>query len=83
MITTSKARNNKNNGSMYYNDLFAMIGTIFLWMYWPSFNGAFAAGAAQLRTMTNTYLSLGACCVSTFIFSMAFRRGHKFDMVRE
>ncbi|KJE94518.1 Rh type C glycoprotein2b [Capsaspora owczarzaki ATCC 30864] len=81
MITTPKARNNKNNGSMYYNDLFAMIGTLFLWMFWPSFNGALASGSAEHRVMTNTLLSLCGCCVSTFIFSMLLRQGHKFDMV--
>ncbi|PIO36070.1 hypothetical protein AB205_0021890, partial [Aquarana catesbeiana] len=39
-------------GSVYHSDLFAMIGTIYLWMFWPSFNSAVTAhGDDQHRTV--------------------------------
>jgi ammonium transporter Rh len=70
-----------NNSSTKTSDMFAMIGTLFLWMYWPSFNGALAAGDQQHRVAINTVLSLSACCVSAFIWSALMREGKKFDMV--
>eukprot|EP00929_Paragymnodinium_shiwhaense_P013440 TRINITY_DN121293_c0_g1_i1.p1 TRINITY_DN121293_c0_g1~~TRINITY_DN121293_c0_g1_i1.p1 ORF type:complete len:506 (+),score=55.64 TRINITY_DN121293_c0_g1_i1:98-1519(+) len=67
------------NGSRTITDITAMIGTLFLWIMWPSFNGALAADGGQLRVVINTTLSLSASCLGTFLMS-AFLGG-KFDMV--
>lgn len=65
----------------YQSDLFSLLGTIILWLYWPSFNGATAPGTTgaisaeidganqQLLITMNTILGLASCCVSSFVFS--------------
>ncbi|GAA6103609.1 ammonium transporter Rh type B [Tachysurus ichikawai] len=70
------------NCSVYHSDLFAMIGTIYLWMFWPSFNSAVTAlGDAQHRTALNTYYSLAACTLATYGFSALVNHEGKLDMV--
>jgi len=73
--------NHPDNGSNKVSDQFAMIGTLFLWMFWPSFNGALATESQKHRVVCNTVISLSACCVTSFVFSAALRPGWKFDMV--
>ncbi|XP_029436656.1 ammonium transporter Rh type B [Rhinatrema bivittatum] len=69
-------------GSVYHSDLFAMIGTIYLWMFWPSFNSAITAhGDDQHRTVLNTYYSLAACTLATFAMSALLSGEGKLDMV--
>ncbi|MGH0134119.1 UNVERIFIED_CONTAM: hypothetical protein FKN15_004131 [Acipenser sinensis] len=71
-----------NEGSVYHSDLFAMIGTIFLWMFWPSFNSAIAnEGDDQYRAVVNTYFSLAACVVATYAISSFVEHKGKLDMV--
>ena len=53
----------------YNSELIAMVGTIFLWMYWPSFNGALASGSFQQRVIINTVLSISASCITACAFS--------------
>ena len=57
------------NGASYSSDLFSMIGTTFLWVFWPSFNGALAADGHQLNAIINTHLSLAGSVVAVFLAS--------------
>ncbi|NP_001254581.1 ammonium transporter Rh type B [Gasterosteus aculeatus] len=87
MVTRVLYRPNLNkskhrNSSVYHSDLFAMIGTIYLWMFWPSFNSAITAqGDDQHRTAMNTYYSLAACTLSTYGMSALTAHDGKLDMV--
>lgn len=60
-----------------------MMGTIFLWMFWPSFNGALSLtyGMSRERIVVNTVLALTASCVAAFSFSALVHPDGKFDMV--
>jgi ammonium transporter Rh len=68
------------NSSTKTSDMFAMIGTLFLWMFWPSFNGALATQDQQVRVVVNTVLALTASCFAAFLWDATVRSGHKFDM---
>ncbi|TDH74273.1 uncharacterized protein CCR75_005079 [Bremia lactucae] len=60
-----------HNTSCYHSDVFAMIGTLFFWIYWPSFNSALidTEGFQQERAIMNTVLSIAASCASAFAAS--------------
>jgi ammonium transporter Rh len=52
-------------------DMFSLIGTIFLWIYWPSFNGGALPtnSAQQQRAIINTIFSLSGATIASFIAS--------------
>ena len=62
------------------SDTFAMLGSIFLWMFWPSFNGALATGAQQHRVVTNTVFALSSSAITSIALS-PFVNEDKYDMV--
>jgi len=68
-----------HNKSTKTSDTFAMIGTIFLWMFWPSFNGALAPDVTQERVFINTVVSLTGSCIGAFMWSQIRRK--KLSMV--
>uniref|UniRef100_A0A8C8WGA2 Ammonium transporter Rh type A n=1 Tax=Panthera leo TaxID=9689 RepID=A0A8C8WGA2_PANLE len=68
--------------SAYHSDLFAMIGTLFLWMFWPSFNSVIAeTGEKQYMAIVNTYFSLVACVLTAYAFSSLVEKRGRLDMV--
>lgn len=61
---------------VYHSDLFALIGTLFLWIYYPSFNSLLSNGSnRQNRAIVNTLAAISASCVATFGISSIAGRG--------
>jgi ammonium transporter Rh len=79
-LTKYEARaGHRNQAPRYDSNLFSVIGTIFLWLFWPSFNAALANTSIEvLRCILNTFVSLIGSTISTFIISR-LSRGH-FEM---
>lgn len=50
----------------YMSTVVAMGGTIFLYLYWPSFNAVFAAPENHIRIIVNTALAISASCIGAF-----------------
>jgi len=53
-----------NMQSNYASEMVAVLGSVFLWMFWPSFNGALAEGTTQHRIMVNTTLGIVGSVIS-------------------
>eukprot|EP00931_Biecheleriopsis_adriatica_P052267 TRINITY_DN3038_c0_g1_i1.p1 TRINITY_DN3038_c0_g1~~TRINITY_DN3038_c0_g1_i1.p1 ORF type:complete len:885 (+),score=163.58 TRINITY_DN3038_c0_g1_i1:57-2711(+) len=61
------ARMDRLNESDYRSDLFSLIGTVFLWLFWPSFvAGALPSGEQQTKALLNTVIALLGSTASTF-----------------
>ena len=78
------------NISGYLNDVIAMVGTLFLWLYWPSFNAALASvpigdaavevptealASSQFLSIVNTLLSMLGSAVAAFAVSAITGKG--------
>ncbi|KAM4723762.1 rh blood group, D antigen [Anableps anableps] len=44
--------------------LFSMLGTVFLWMFWPSFNSVLLDDQTRLEAVCSTYLALAVSAVT-------------------
>lgn len=69
------------NGGTYTSQLVAMVGTLFLFMFWPSFNGALAADFQQQRVIVNTVLAITASTVTAFAVCRLFLQRLDMEVV--
>ncbi|XP_069734901.1 ammonium transporter Rh type B isoform X2 [Phaenicophaeus curvirostris] len=52
----------------HQSDFFAVVGTIYLWIFWPSFTSAtMVSGDAEPWALLNTYFSLASSTLATFV----------------
>lgn len=74
-----EAKENPLDDGNYLSDLVSMTGTLFLFVYWPSFNGGLSNGSAQYRAIINTYLSITSSVIAAIIVSRILK-GRKLEM---
>ncbi|XP_053309355.1 ammonium transporter Rh type A-like [Spea bombifrons] len=64
------------------SDLLSLLGTLFLWIFWPSFNSVLAkAGDAQHRAVLNTFLALSSSALTTFTLSSLLNKNGRISLV--
>jgi ammonium transporter Rh len=56
------------------SDRFSMVGSMVLWVFWPSFCSALAAPGDVIRTAVNVILALCASTLATYVASVGFRK---------
>lgn len=70
----------KENTS-YMSDILAVMGTLFLWVFWPSFNSALTLkGDDQHRAIIHTFIGLSASTITAFALSVMLNKNGKLTM---
>lgn len=69
---TKGSEKHKDAESRYHMDVMALIGTLFVWVYYPSYNCFYAPSFAQQAVSVNTFLSVLGSAVSALAFSAIF-----------
>ncbi|NWT72314.1 RHL protein, partial [Prunella himalayana] len=60
------------------SELFSVLGTVFVWVFWPSFNSILAS--SKKKAVLNTYLALAVSAVAAFMLSALTSKDGKFRM---
>ncbi|XP_026719196.1 blood group Rh(CE) polypeptide [Athene cunicularia] len=68
----------EKNASTPKSDLLSMLGTVFLWVFWPSFNSVI--GENKIKAISNTYFALAVSTVTAFMLSALITKDGKFKM---
>lgn len=70
----------KQNTS-YHSDILSLMGTLFLWVFWPSFNSALThKGDDQHRAILHTFIGLSASTLTAFALSAMLNKNGKLTM---
>ncbi|NXT90045.1 RHAG protein, partial [Anhinga rufa] len=69
----------EKNASTPKSDLLSMLGTLFLWVFWPSFNSVLAVDSKS-KAIYNTYFALAVSAVTAFVLSVLTTKDGKFRM---
>ncbi len=73
IILTTKLQRSQPIESDATSDRFSMLGSMVLWLFWPSFCAAIVPLADMPQTIVNTILSLSGATLATYIFSTWLR----------
>lgn len=85
-VTFILYRPDLNNGhpkevTSYHSDLLSVLGTLFLWVFWPSFNSALTLrGDDQHRAILHTFIGLSASTITAFALSSMLNKNGKLSM---
>jgi ammonium transporter Rh len=72
---TNKAHRQMTVEADHTSDRFSMLGSMVLWIFWPSFCSAVVPPADVPRTAIATILALSGSTLSTFLVSTLLRKG--------
>ncbi len=73
-LTTERQRNQPIESDAT-SDRFAMLGSMVLWLFWPSFATAIVPFEEMPQTVVNTVLALCGATLSTYFLSSWFHKG--------
>ncbi|KAG9468414.1 hypothetical protein GDO78_022790 [Eleutherodactylus coqui] len=80
-LTGNKA-SEENEKSRPLSEIFSILGTLFLWMFWPSYNSILLTESFQLRNaIYNTFFSMAASTVTVFSVSSLLNQKGKLTMM--
>ncbi len=75
MALTGKIHRTMKIESDTTSDRFSMIGSMVLWIFWPSFCSATVPQAQFQQTVVNTILALSGATLSTYLMSVIMGKG--------
>lgn len=75
LALTSAAQFKQNVSSDAISDRFSMLGSMVLWIFWPSFCSAVVPHEQMPQTAINTIMALCGATLTTYLASIVFRKG--------